>query len=99
MTLSTYEADDFSLDITVMEGGSAKDIAGATVEALVSRGSSTIAATASLADAANGIIRVRMDEDTLSFGLWSLQVRVTIGTETQTVYADEISVKKSLSAA
>ena len=99
MTQETWTADDFSLDLTVNEDGAAKDITGATVEAVVGRSGTNEAVTATIADAPNGVVRVAWDEDTFASGTYTLQVRVTIGAETQTVYSEAVAIRRSLTVA
>ena len=77
--------------------GSVLSLSGATVEAWAKRhGQDAIELTTTITDEAGGIITVSVGADDLDEGVYTLHVRVTKATETQTVVEAYIIVKVSI---
>lgn len=91
--LDTYTKDDFRLGVQVEDqDGNVLDLTGASYEALLSREGSRKHGEVEVVNASLGTIRVSFHDHVLSPGLWSLQVRVTIGARTHTVVAETLRV-------
>ena len=89
-------SDTLECVLTVYEGGSVKDISGATVEASAINPSGTkVAGTATITSAVDGTISVLYSAGDLTLGNWKLQVKVTIASEVQTVSEDKVTVKET----
>ncbi len=95
----SHHGDDLRLLVTVTSNGAAKDITGATVAAVARKGSTTVTPTATIQDAAAGTVLISANEGQLGQGLWKVQLRVTLGDETQTVFDDTHHVHASAFAA
>lgn len=78
-------ADSFRARFTVKQGGSVKSLVGATAVALATNGTTVINGTADLTNAASGQVIALFPAGSFSAGDWEVQVRVTLGAETQTV--------------
>ena len=77
----------------------ALDLSGASVEAAAERHEGLpIPAACTIEDAANGIVRVQFSPASFERELYVLQLRVTIGSEVQTVLSETIRVRKSVKA-
>lgn len=94
----TWVADTYALHIpvTYSDTGEAVDLTGATVEGAVQRGDRIVVPVVTIDNALEGLLRVEIDRNALSPGPWRLQVRVTRGSETQTVYDGTLSVHPSI---
>lgn len=101
MTETSWATDSFEAEVTVTvdPGGAAKNLTGATVATLAAGPGGTVAGTATVTDAANGVIAISFDAGDLSAGIWRVQVRVTLSGEVQTVYDDTVQVRASVVAA
>lgn len=93
-----WEGDDLVIRVTVEEDGAAKDISGATIEARAVSGADSVTPTINEVDLSAGRINVVFAEDDLADGYWTLSVRVTLGSITQTVGVYNITVNKSVFA-
>ena len=99
MVFELYEADTFSLIVTwTLDSGGAKDLEGASVEALVRRkaGGSNISLTGNVFNGAAGEIRITAPAFTFEAREYEIQAVVTSGDTTRT-WAEEIKVLRSLS--
>lgn len=101
-TRVTWTNTDYAEEVTVSEvdslGASAiKDITGATIDAAIVVGSATSTGTSSITDAANGVFTISFsDADVITAGYGRIQVSLTIGTETQMVLDEPITVKSNV---
>lgn len=98
MTISSYKGDSVVIDVTVKEDGVAKDITGATVDAAIQNPIGTITGvTSAITDAANGVVQVQVPTATMNAaGTWTIELEVVIGSESQTVYQEEIDAADAL---
>lgn len=98
MTLKAItEGDDLVVRVNVTvngDGATAKDLTGATVVGVAERGGERKTPTIS-GTLASGEIVATWDDPAFTEGLWSVQVRATLGAETQTVFRDELPVAAS----
>lgn len=88
MTATIHEADSFSLSVDVLQqpGGAPFNLTNAAVEAFAEGlDGSVIEATTEINSAPDGKIRVSFPAETFSEGAYTLQVRVDLGGEVQTV--------------
>lgn len=96
--ITTFEADDLiiNVNVTFEAGSEITALTGGTVEAYVERaGAARVAANSvSIVDA--DTIRVTFNENTLTEGVYTLQVRATVDGVTQTVAEATVTVKGSL---
>lgn len=92
------EEDSLNVDVVVIENGVVKNLTGASVQAAVKSPSGVIqSVTASLLDAVNGVVRVTVPKDKfVGQGSWIVQCRVELGTESRTVYHEDVIVGESL---
>lgn len=94
--LETFADNDLPVDITVKDNdGDAQNLTGATVEASAVKGSTKVMGEVTITDAPGGVVNLVFSEGLLSEGIWTVQLRVTIGDITQTVYSEDCVVKKS----
>lgn len=101
MTTITFPTDTLiiSVPITREDDGLPLNLSAATVEAVAQRrGSTAIDATASVTDAAGGVVQVSWDPETFSPAVYDWQLRVTIAGEVQTVVSDTILAQRSIRA-
>ena len=101
MTIQTYEADTLGLRIAVTTPDMTPlDLTAATVVASASQeGQGTIpASTIDIPDPASGTIDVTFNAGTFTgrTGIHTMQCRVQIGAEVQTVVEERINVRSSL---
>ncbi len=98
MTINTYHGDSVIVDITVNESGSAKNITGGSVDAAVKSPSGAITTvTAAITDAANGVARFTCPVATLNAtGAWLAELELVIGSESQTVWSETLSVSQAI---
>lgn len=99
MRYTIYSADSFRLIVAVTRGAAALSLVGASVEAVAASGARRVAASIDLTDANLGQFGVIFSEGALAVGHWQLQVRVTIGAETQTVLTATITVEQAAKVA
>ncbi|WP_444453097.1 hypothetical protein ACTTAI_19100 [Rhodobacter capsulatus] len=95
MKFEIYSADSFRLRVPVRRGGVPMPLTGASVEASASNGVRNVQATIDMSFADDGVIGVILGKGALSAGIWQLDVRVTVGPETQTVRSVLIDVTQS----
>lgn len=95
MKFDIFAMDSFRLIVRVTRGGVNMNLASASVEAIASTGETGVAAAVDMTGAASGEIGLTFPAGAMSEGTWDLQVRVTIGTETQTVARSYIRVSKA----
>ena len=98
MTIQTYQGDSVIVDITVKESGSAKNITGGAVDAAVKSPDGTITTvTSAITDAANGVVRFTVPAATLNkTGAWLAEFELVIGSESQTVWSETLSVAQAI---
>ena len=99
--IQSFETDSLSVrvPITVEPGGGPLDLSGASVEAAAERHEGLpVTAACTIEDAANGIVRVQVSPASFERELYVLQLRVTIGSEVQTVLSETIRARKSVKA-
>ena len=100
MTATIYETDSFSLglDVKRQPENTAFNLTNATVEAVAESGDGILyPATCVIDGALTGSIRVSYPPATFPEGIYTLQVRVTLLGEVQTVLADySITVLRSI---
>jgi hypothetical protein len=97
----SYEADTLKVKIPVIDKltGEPLDLTGAAVAVLAQRsGGATIVADAEVTDAPGGIVLASFVPDTFAEAVYSLQCRVTLGTVTQTVLDERVTIARSLRA-
>ena len=99
MRYTIYSADSFRMLVTVTRGAAPMSLIGASIEAVAASGARRAVATIDLTDAASGQIGLAFGKGALAVGNWQLQVRVTIGAETQTVLTAAITVATAAEAA
>lgn len=96
MTLPIRITSGDSLRITVSvtdeATGAALDLTTAVCTATAEYGSTQVAAAVTKTDAAGGVMRLDFPVDALGEGVWSVQARVAIGDERQTVAARQVRV-------
>lgn len=96
MTIESYVGDSEVINVTVSEGGSPKDITGATLTART-RNPQTKAATditATAIDPVNGAVQVVVPTATTDAeGLWLTDLEVALGSESKTVWSENINAK------
>ena len=94
MIIETYEGDTLAILVAVSEDGVAKDLTGATVNAVAQRADGRsnpdVSGVAALVSEAGGTVSIDFDAGDLAAGLWRLQLRATLGGETQTVAEVEV---------
>lgn len=100
LAIQTWDADtpDIRVPVTNETTGAAEPLTGATVEAWAKRRGTSAAVvelSASITDAAGGIITVSIGAGDLDEGVYALQVRVTKSGEVQTVLDAIVTVKPS----
>lgn len=99
MRYTIYSADSFRMRVPVLCRGVAMPLTAASIEAVAASGSRRVAASIDMTDAPSGEIGVIFGKGALAVGNWQLQVRVTIGAETQTVLTVRITVDQAAVAA
>ena len=94
--INHYEADDLiiTVDVVFQRGAQITSLTGGTVEAYARKGGTTVTGSASVLTSTSA--RVSFAEGALSVGQWELQVRVTVGSITQTIADAIIVVKDSI---
>jgi len=95
MKFDIFSKDSFRLIVRVMRGDLAMNLASASVEAVATRGQSSVAATIDMSGAASGEIGVIFPAGAMGEGAWDLQVRATWSGETQTVARVRVAVAKA----
>lgn len=78
-------ADSFRARFTVKQNGTVKNLTGASAVTLATNGTTVISGTVDLTGAASGLVAVLFPAGSFAAGDWEVQVRVTLGGETQTV--------------
>ena len=98
MTISSFKGDSVVINVTVKEDGVAKDITGATVDAAIENPIGTITGvTALITDAAGGVVQVQVPTAAMNAaGTWTIELEVVIGSESQTVYQEDIEAASAL---
>lgn len=81
--------------VTDQATGAALNLTSATCEAAAEYGATQVDATVTVTDAVGGIMRLDFAPGDLAGGVWTVQARVSIGAETQTVAARQVSVADS----
>lgn len=96
--ITTFEADDLiiNVNVTFEPGSEITALTGGTVEAYVERAGAARVAASSVSIVDADTIRVTFNENTLSEGVYTLQVRATVDGVTQTVAEAVVTVKGSL---
>jgi hypothetical protein len=97
----SYEADTLTVRIPVTDTstGEPLDLTGASVSVLAQRsGGQAIVATATILDAPGGVLQASFTPDTFAESVYSLQCRITLGTVTQTVLDERVTIARSLRA-
>ena len=94
---ASWAGDDlrFVVNVTNTNDASVKNLTGATVEVKAKKGATTVAGTATLTDAANGVITATFNNGDLTAGTWIIQVRATLSGDTQTVLSASHKVEVS----
>lgn len=85
-----------TVPVTDQATGAALNLTSATCEAAAEYGATQVEATVTVTDAAGGIIRLDFAPGDLTDGIWTVQARVSIGVETQTVAARQVRVADSV---
>lgn len=85
-----------TVPVTDQATGAALNLTSATCEAAAEYGATQVEATVTVTDAAGGIMRLDFAPGDLTDGIWTVQARVTIGAETQTVAARQVRVAESV---
>lgn len=78
-------ADSFRARFTVKQNGTPKVLTGGSAVALATNGTTVITGTADMTNAASGQVVAIFPAGSFAAGDWEVQVRVTLGGETQTV--------------
>lgn len=78
-------SDSFRARFTVRQDGTPKPLTGGSAVALATNGVAIITGTADMSGAAAGQVLAIFPAGSFSAGDWEVQVRVTLGGETQTV--------------
>jgi hypothetical protein len=96
--ITIWDADEISIAFTVLMNGVPRSIAGGQVVAMAQNAASgqIVSLTAAVLEAETGVLTVAIAEGSLSRGAWSLQARLTLEGETQTVVDVPLSVRRSL---
>jgi hypothetical protein len=98
ITVRLWDLDAINIEVPVAKSdGTAKDITGAIVAAAAKRvtDGATVDLAVTVTDAPNGLCQVRIDAESLDPGAWQLQVRVTLGADTQTVLDTPMTIRNS----
>lgn len=92
--ITTFEADDLiiNVNVTFEPGSEITALTGGTVEAYVERAGAARVAANSVTIVDADTIRVTFNENTLSEGVYTLQVRATVDGVTQTVSPPDTTV-------
>lgn len=85
-----------TVPVTDQATSQALDLTAATCTAAAEFGASNVDAIVTVTDAAGGIMRLDFAPGDLSDGIWTIQARVAIGTETQTVAERQVRVADSV---
>lgn len=96
--ITTFEADDLiiNVNVTFEPGSEITELTGGVVEAYAERAGAPRVAANSVSIVDADTIRVTFNENTLSEGVYTLQVRATVDGVTQTVAEAVVTVKGSL---
>jgi hypothetical protein len=97
----SYEADTLTVRIPVIDKatGGPLDLTGADVAVLAQRsGGQAIVADAAILDAPGGVLLASFVPDTFAESVYALQCRITLGTVTQTVLDERVTIARSLRA-
>lgn len=99
--MRTWEADGLRLavDVQIDAAAQIEGLTGGTADAVARREFSGGTVAGAAAITAPTEVTVVFPPGTLAAGQWLLQVRVTVGGETQTVLEDRVTVAASLTAA
>ena len=98
MTIKVYEGDNVTIEFTVTDEatGAAKDLTGATIVCRATRRGVNADATVTVTDAVNGKFQAVWSVSDLSPGMWKVQARITLGSDTRTVSDFPITVTDSI---
>ena len=99
MIFDIFSLDTFKLLVTVLRAGAAMNMSAATLSAVASNGLTSVAGAIDTSQAASGQIGVSFSAGALTVGNWDVQLRATIGGETQTVARAWVRVTQAASAA
>ncbi|WP_181498136.1 hypothetical protein, partial [Rhodovulum viride] len=85
-----------AVDVAIDAGAQIAELTGGTAEAVARREFSGGIVTGAAAITGAAELAVTFPPGALAAGTWLVQVRVTVGGETQTVFEDRIAVAESL---
>ena len=93
MAMSAYTSDDLRVGMTIKDtAGNAVDLTSASFEVIATREGVVKWGAAEVNNAASGLMTAVFHDRLLTPGDWNMQVRVTKGTRTATVFATTIRV-------